>query len=256
MSQHAREKELTYLAFLNMENHFHHHQYDEEMQMYECLREGNPDAVQKSVSLFSSSRTGHLSNDPLRNIKYLFVASTTLATRFAIEGGLDSETAYNISDLYIQNMDRCTDISQVHDLQKEMMLFFTREVAKLSRKKVYSKPVLQCMNYIDMHLNETLSLDVLARQVKHNPNYLSLLFKKELGITLTAYIRSRRVEAAKNMLLYSDYSFSRISSCLAFSSQSYFIRIFRESTGYTPRDFRNRFYLSSFAQQHKKTPPE
>jgi YesN/AraC family two-component response regulator len=241
---------------LNRENNFHHHQYDEEMLMYECLKEGNPEAVEKSIGLFSSSRTGHLSNDPLRNVKYLFVASTTLATRFAMEGGLDSETAYNISDLYIQNMDKCTNISQVNDLQKEMMLFFTSEVAKLSRKRVYSKPVLQCMNYIDMHLNEPLTLDVLARQVQHNPNYLSLLFKKELKITLTEYIRSRRVEAAKNMLLYSDYSYSRISNCLAFSSQSYFIRIFRESTGYTPRDFRNRFYLSTFEKQHEKTLPK
>ena len=56
---------------------------------------------------FSSNLPGHISDDPLRNYKYLFAASITLASRSAIAGGMDAERAYNISDLYILKWTPC-----------------------------------------------------------------------------------------------------------------------------------------------------
>ena len=71
----VRESDVHYLEFLNRENHVRHHYYDEEMKQYELLKIGNPDAVTEGMRLFSSQYLGHLSDDPLRNIKYMFVAS-------------------------------------------------------------------------------------------------------------------------------------------------------------------------------------
>ena len=47
------------------------------------------------------------------------------------------------------------------------------------------------------------------------------------------------------MLRFSDYSYAEIAASLAFSSQSHFIRVFRVQTGYTPKEFRNRFFRKS-----------
>jgi AraC-like DNA-binding protein len=47
------------------------------------------------------------------------------------------------------------------------------------------------------------------------------------------------VEAAKNMLLYSEYSLDEIANYLAFASTSYFISTFKKSAGMTPREYRN-----------------
>lgn len=77
---------------------------------------GDPKAVEEARRMFSSNLTGHVSNEPIRNYKYLFVASATLASRSAISGGMDTERAYNISDLYIQRMDDLKTVEEVKAL--------------------------------------------------------------------------------------------------------------------------------------------
>ena len=69
-------------------------------------------------------------------------------------------------------------------------------------------------------------------------SYLSRLFKKETGILFVDYIQKERIEAACNMLTYSDYTAAQISEYLCFSTQSYFIKIFRKYTGTTPAKYK------------------
>ena len=57
---------------------------------------------------------------------------------------------------------------------------------------------------------------------------------------MSAYMMRRRVETARNMLLHSDYSYAQIAVSLGFSSQSHFIRVFREQTGMTPAQYRRK----------------
>ena len=54
-----------------------------------------------------------------------------------------------------------------------------------------------------------------------------------------------RVETAKNMLRYSEMTASAIATSLGFSTQSYFTKVFRERTGFTPNEFRKRFFRES-----------
>ena len=97
------------------------------------------------------------------------------------------------------------------------------------------------MDYIDDHLHEQIPVSDLAAKLELNQSYLSVLFKKETGLTISDYIRQRRVEAAKGMLRYSSYSCSDIGNYLSFCSQSHFISVFRKATGMTPRQYRARF---------------
>lgn len=113
------------------------------------------------------------------------------------------------------------------------------------KNEVYSKPVILCMDYIYNHLHETIHVDTLAKVVGLNRSYLSTLFKKEMGTSVSEYIVSKRMEVAKNMLRFSDYTYAEISAILAFSSQSHFNRVFRAKTGYTPKEFRNHFFRIS-----------
>ncbi len=173
---------------------------------------------------------------------YLFVASITLASRSAIAGGMDAERAYNISDLYILKMDTLQSVDEVKALHADMFAFYTKEMTALDKVSVYSKPVVLCLDYIYDHLHEPIRVEDLAARTGLNRSYLSTLFKKETGSSVSAYILSKRIEAAKNMLKFSAYSFAEISAILAFSSQSHFIRVFKAHTGYTPRAYRNQFF--------------
>ena len=69
------------------------------------------------------------------------------------------------------------------------------------------------------------------------------MFKKETGVSVSAYIREQKIEVAKNLLRYSDYSMIEIANRLSFSSQSHFIQQFRESVGMTPKKYRDLNYM-------------
>ena len=81
---------------------------------------------------------------------------------------------------------------------------------------------------IDAHLHTTLRVAELAAVVSLTPAYLSAAFKKETGVPVSEYIMKRKIDTASNMLRYSEYSASRISEILAFSSQSLFISLLQD----------------------------
>ena len=245
MNGPVNDKKLRYMEYLQRETSVRHHTHTEDMYQYDLLRMGDPKAVEAGRKMFSSDLTGHISDDPLRNFKYLFVAATTLACRSAIAGGMDAERAYNISDLYILKMDTLQSVEEVKELHADMFAYYTREMAALDKAAVYSKPIILCMDYIYRHLHEAIRTEDLAAHVGLGRSYLSTLFKKETGQTLSQYILSKRMEAAQNMLRFSEYTCAEIAATLAFSSQSHFNRVFRKQTGYTPKAFRNRFFRAS-----------
>lgn len=244
-------KKLVYATFLQLEENRYHHSYNEELLQYEYVRDGDMRSIEESKRLFRTGITGKLSKDPVTSKKYLFVASTTLATRFCIEGGMDSQEAYNISDLIIQKLDECFSIKEIDELHTMMIKNFTQKMHDIhnlkkdsakdnssNNKTSLSKPVIECIDYIYYHLHSKITLKELSEIVSLSPNYLASLFKKEKGITILEYIRSKRIEAAKNMLIYSDYSSTEIGEFLAFSSNSHFIKVFREYTGLTPKEYK------------------
>ncbi len=235
-------QKITHLQFIQRENSVKHHSYTEETLSYEYIKQGDMKAVTEGVRIFHSDMVGHLSNAPLRNKQYLFVAATTLATRYAIEGGMDAETAYIASDLFIQRADKAENVAEINDLHKEMLTYYVKQVSNHLRKTVLSKPVIQCMDYIYYHLHEAVNGEILAEITGLNRSYLSTLFHKETGVTISDYIMSKKMEATENMLKYSDYTLSEISEFLNFSSYSYLAKVFREHHGMSPREYRMRYF--------------
>lgn len=250
----VNDAKLRYMDYLNRETGFHHHHYEEEMLEYDYIKTGDMRAMDECERMMNSGNLGHLSDDPVRNQKYLFVAAITFAVRSAIEGGMDEERAYNASDLFIQQMDRCTSIEEIKTLHREAFLYYTTQVAAIRTEHVYSKPVVQCIYYIYNHLGEKITLKQLADETGLNPNYLSAVFHNELAVTISDYIKDLRITAAKNMLRHSDFSYSDIAAVLAYSSQSHFTKVFRECTGYTPKDYRNRFYRNGYLHFQPEEP--
>lgn len=234
------EGKLWYTEYLRQENSMQHRRYSDEMFPYHLLKEGDVQGVAEALDTVTVGTEGTLSNDPLRNAQYLFVAATTVACRFAIEGGVEQERSYDISDLFIRRADTAASPEAVSALRREMMLFYAREVAAARRKQIYSRPVLQATDYICSHLHQKQTVEEIAEAVGLSPNYLSSLFRKELGMTVSRYLLGKRMDAARNMLRHSGLAYDEIASILAFSSQSHFIQVFKRETGMTPREYRNR----------------
>lgn len=239
---------LTHTSFLQRENNTKHHSYEYEMSFFEYLKQGDINALEKNKFDFNTNLTGHLSDNPLRNRKYLFICFITLATRFVIDGGMEAEKAYNISDIYIQRVDLLKTTEAIDLLTDELLHYLLKKINEIKKQSIYSKSIVKSMDYIYYHLHEPIRVTQVAAYVNLNSSYFSTLFKKELGISVSDYIINNRIEAAKNMLKFSDYSILEISNYLAFSSQSYFTSVFNKNVGLTPKAYRTQYFRIGFIQ--------
>jgi AraC family transcriptional regulator len=240
------ERKLLHTEFLQRENELHHKLYGTEITFFEAVKAGNIKQVRECMSPLDDRELGALSANPLRNIRYHLIITIAFITRFCIEGDMPTETAYNLSDLYIQKADLCASKAELSALHKKMIFDFTKRMSLLKKKNVHSRPISMCLDQIHASLHNPISIESLAARVNLNPTYLSTLFKKEMGVTINAYIRSKRIEVAKNMLRFSEYSSVDIGNYLAFNSHSYFIHVFKRETGLTPKEFREKSFRSSW----------
>lgn len=83
-----------------------------------------------------------------------------------------------------------------------------------------------------------LNRQLIAEFVHMNPDYISAIFSRQTGESLTSFILKERLKAAKVMLATTDYSLQEISYRTGFSSPSYFHRQFKKSVGVTPKRYR------------------
>ena len=134
-------------------------------------------------------------------------------------------------------------------LHKEVVEDYAQRMNLIKKNNIYPKPIIICMDYIYDNLHTKISLEKLAETVSLSPSYLSKLFRKETGATISSYIISKRIEAAENMLKFSDYTCLEISECLNFSSESHFISVFKSKTGYTPKAYREKFFRTHWVDK-------
>ncbi len=235
-------RKLSHVEFLNREYNVSHLSYEREIAFFDSVKKGRVEEAKRLYKPLNSKELGKLSENHLRNIKYHLIITVAFLTRYCIEGGLEMETAYNLSDIYIQNIDKCTNTEEINELHKELIEDYAKRMQIIQKTNQYPKTIMICLDYIYDNLHTKISLEKLAETVGLAPTYLSKLFHKEVGMTISAYILKKRIEAAENMLKYSEYSCTEISNYLCFSSESHFIQVFKKTTGFTPKQYREQFF--------------
>lgn len=93
-------------------------------------------------------------------------------------------------------------------------------------------------NYIREHMAYNVSLTELAEVFNYNEKYLGQLFKARCGYTIKGYCNYIRIKRAKNLLIDTKISVSKISQQLGYSNVTYFDRVFRHFTGVSPQVYR------------------
>lgn len=237
-----------------------HRQPTEEFLFYRAVANGDVDAVRRNCEMgrfVESEGVGVLSRNPVTNLKYHFVITTAMITRLCRQNGMELEQAFRLSDFYIQKLDDIHTEQEVQGLHDAMVIDYTEKMRGYLRKDTNSKHINACKEYIYSHIKERITIEDLADEYGISASYLSRLFKKETGISVSAYIREQKIEVAKNLLRFSDYSMIDIANRLSFSSQSHFIQQFREYVGITPKKFRDlnhmvRWDIETEAQSNKQ----
>ncbi|MBE6759164.1 MAG: helix-turn-helix domain-containing protein [Ruminococcaceae bacterium] len=241
----AMEKEWLAESFRQREITRSHRALESEFAFYDAVRNGDLEFVRRnceSNDFAKAAGMGILSESDLQNMRYHFIITAALVSRFCVEGGMVLEQAYGLSDFYITRMDRLMNSEDIVQLHHVMVLDFTERMNGLRQLPEITKPVKCAVDYIYLHLHEKIALNELAESAGVSPGYLSKLFRKELGINVSDYITELKIDEAKNLLKYSDMPIVEIANYLAFASQSYFVHVFHKRMGTTPRKYRESFY--------------
>lgn len=241
------EKEQIIFQLKEEEREAYHHTYREEQKLLSCVREGRvEDALQYCMDI--DMEMGKLSSKEINHWRNVVVVAVTLCTRAAIEGGVSPETAYQISDFYIQKCEGYEEVSALISCRNRAVKDLAERVRKRREGRKISNYVEQCKDYISRHYREKIYLDDMAEQLGLSSTYLSRLFKKETNVCIQDYVNDVRVERAANLLLYSEESISRIAEYVNFPSQSYFGKIFKSRKHMTPKQFRDMYKPTEFLE--------
>lgn len=223
-------------SLYQLESKLFHMSYKDEVQLFSCVKNGDLPGLFSKIKVLDSIAVGKMSDDVIQQYKYIAVSSITLATRYAIEGGLNESDAYAYSDLFINKIDHCSDSNMIVQLLAQGIVKLTNTVAEEKKKQAFSPHIQKCITYISKNLNKKIKISDLAKECNLSADYLSCLFKKEMNENLSSYILRQKLETAKQLLLEGVDTVT-ICSTLAFSSQSHFISTFKKQYSLTPKEF-------------------
>jgi len=103
----------------------------------------------------------------------------------------------------------------------------------------YTLPVRLACEYIEKNFQEDINLNKISNYVSLSKNYFCNIFKKETGVTIWDYLIRIRMEEAKKMLLETEQKAYDVSEKVGYDDPSYFGRLFKKYTGFTPIEFRD-----------------
>lgn len=214
--------------------------YQTETRLMELVARGDLQRVEAYMMHTQFRQDFQIAGNSIRNLRNILIVSTTLATRAAIRGGMNPARAFDLSDQYIRAVENLDAPEKIYSLMARMVLDFTRRVGACVIPENVSDIIASCMRWIRRNISQPFTRADLAKYAGLSESYLSARFCREVGMPLSNYIVSQRVEAAKELLAGTDKSLADIASYLCFSSQSHFQNAFRRYTGVTPAVYRNQ----------------
>ncbi|NOU86999.1 helix-turn-helix domain-containing protein [Paenibacillus sp. LMG 31460] len=99
------------------------------------------------------------------------------------------------------------------------------------------------LQYIEKHLTEQMTVDMLSQLVHFHPKYFLHYFKSMLGVSPIVYINKKRMQKANSLLLHSDMTIAEIAEQLGMQTP-YLSRMFKRFTGFSPNEFRQQHRMS------------
>lgn len=228
-----------------------HLAYQDEMRWIMTIENGTLEKKENRLTpenMEKMEQIGTLAkSNSLKQFEYMAVTSCCLASRAAIRGGVNAYEAYRTSEMFLQKISVCTNVMEMLQIHMEISNEFARMVRAVKENR-NSDCVEQCKDYIAHHRTKKFSLNDVAEAVGKNPSYLSRVFSEQTGMTMQDYALNVRLEAAANILKYSNESVGGIAEYLSFPSQSYFGEKFKKKYGLTPADFRKKNKIRDFKE--------
>ncbi|WP_168735499.1 response regulator [Cohnella fermenti] len=200
------------------------------------IHSGNSQEIDRFVERFLE----HSGTDTRADqIKSIFYGIVTCLQFMLME---ENEEFENIVELNRPIWEKWTLFETVEEMKAWLKQCLIEIAAYLDHKKQNKNTRLihEIQVYVKQNLREELSLKSIASAFFYSPNYINSLFKREMRTTISEYIIQQKIDMAKEMLANPQFKIYEISESIGYVNEVHFRSKFKELTGYSPKEFRER----------------
>ena len=158
-------------------------------------------------------------------------------SRAAVDAGADINEIFLINENFTANIEEFTNLEDLSAWVSNMLQRFISFTFEFDKVK-HADAVYKVIEYIKTNFRRHMSLEDIAASTYLSKTYLSSLFKKETGYSISEYINIVRIDRSKSLLMEENMSIIEIANLCGFEDQSYFTKVFKHIVGITPKKYR------------------
>ena len=211
--------------------------YEGERQLMQAVSQGITHKAEQIISNSSELMLEMRVPDPVRNMKNYVIVANVLFRKATEQGGVHPFYIDKVSTEFAKKIEKIKTVQEGIDMMHDMIYKYCDLVKKHSMKN-YSMMVQKAITLIDSDLTADLSLRRQAELLNVNASYLSSLFKKETGVTLTEYVSKKRIDHAAFLLTSTNMQIQAIAQYCGIFDVNYFTKTFKKIIGKTPKEYR------------------
>lgn len=211
--------------------------YRYEATIMEAVSNGDYDTIDKLTKIYGLPELEQRLSDTLRDKKNHLIILNTLLRIAAQRGQVHPVYLDELSSKIAYRIEALTSLASCDELANDMFRKYCFVVRSHSTRG-YAPIIQSVINHISLHLSSDLSLEHIASFFSLNRSYLSNLFRKETGLTLTAFVTEKRMEHAVYLLNTTNTPIQDIACACGISDLNYFSKLFRKNKGLSPSEYR------------------
>lgn len=212
--------------------------YEREKELVEKVKIGDKTGV-KEILNYILGKIMFSNPGKLNILKARLVELLGMLSRSAAEGGVNVEYILEKNSEYISNVISLNTQEDICVWLSEALNDFVDHVWQAQQNKKQD-PLKTAIDFMERNFAQKLKLEEIANSAHLSPSRLCHIFKEQKQMTVFDYLTSLRINYAKELLLSTDYSCTKIALEVGYNYQSYFDRIFKEKVGLTPKQFQKQ----------------
>lgn len=211
--------------------------YETEQKIMNAISRGDYNTAKTTFTNKGFTDVPQRFNDTIRDKKNYLIVFNTLCRKAAQYGGVHPFYLDELSSRFAVQIENMHNVSKLNSMLGEMIYKYCLLVQNHSPQD-YSPLVQKAVDFICLNIQNSINLSQIADFLSVNKCYLSSVFKRETGSTVTEYITERRIRHALYLLNTTDDPIQEIAIACGIPDLSYFTKIFRQNRGMTPCQYR------------------
>ncbi|GAB6991959.1 response regulator [Paenibacillus pini] len=215
---------------------------NDKIKLQSFLEQGDVQQLQQfmnRLAIDSQSKVQQLSLEQWLSFIQEIIA---VAIRFAGKHGINMEERYHEKLIYLSFLDDFDSITALFEWITAWMIQLGIDSGESLRNIGTTDTAMfeQIEAYILQHIDQEITLQMVADRFFYNPSYLSRLFKAKLNKNYMTFVTEIRMEYAKRCLLQSNYAMTDVCLMCGYTSYKHFVKTFKKFTNMAPTEYRKQ----------------